>query len=230
MRCAWIQHVSFEGPGLISEWMAERGYPFPRIALWNADPLPDPAELDLLVVMGGPMNVDDTDDHPWLVEERAFIRAAINAGVRVLGICLGAQLIARAMGARVYRGPVQEVGWFPVLRLFAGSHPLGDALPASFEAYHWHGDTFELPEGAVHLAGSELYPNQAFALGNRVLGLQCHLETTPASAQDIIDHTTFKAGPTIQSAREMMADPTRFESLRPILFGLLDRLSAREVA
>ena len=225
MKTAWLQHVPFEGPGLIADWMAARQFSFPRIALWAGEPLPDPQTLDLLVVMGGPMNVDETDAYPWLTAERVFIRRAIDAGVRVVGICLGAQLIARALGARVYRGPQPEIGWCPVTRT-AATHPVCDGLPVSFQAYHWHGDTFELPDGATCIAGSALYANQVFIWGERVLGLQCHLETTPRSAQDIIDHTTFEPGPTVQSAEAMLADTARFETLRPILFDLLDRLVA----
>ena len=218
--------MPFEGAGLISEWMAARGYAFERIALWDGDALPDPASLDLLVIMGGPMNVDEESAYPWPQAEKRWLQSVLAGDVRVLGVCLGAQLIARALGARVFRGPVQEVGWFPVTRVTGVRHPVGDALPASFDAYHWHGDTFELPAGAVHLASSALYAQQAFAVGDRVVGLQCHLETTPASAQDIIDHTDFTPGPTIQSAEAMMADPARFAALRPILFDLLVRLSA----
>ncbi len=201
--------MPFEGAGLISEWMAARGYAFERIALWDGDALPDPASLDLLVIMGGPMNVDEESAYPWLQAEKRWLQSVLAGDVRVLGVCLGAQLIARALGARVFRGPVQEVGWFPVTRVAGVRH-----------------HTFELPAGAVHLASSALYAQQAFAVGDRVVGLQCHLETTPASAQDIIDHTDFTPGPTIQSAEAMMADPARFAALRPILFDLLDRLSA----
>ncbi|WP_348676016.1 type 1 glutamine amidotransferase [uncultured Abyssibacter sp.] len=224
MNATWLQHVPYEGPGSISEWMAHRGIPFPAVALWNNEPLPDPASLDLLVVMGGPMNVDETDAHPWLLAERRFIRDAIDAGVRVLGICLGAQLIARALGAEVRRGPRQEVGWFPIHRIAGATHPLFDDLPDELMAYHWHGDTFDLPDGAIHIAGSQRYPNQAFAWGDHVIALQCHLETTPQSARDIIDNTRFTPGPDIQSADDMLADPARFDALRSVMDAMMERL------
>jgi len=224
MNATWLQHVPYEGPGSISEWMARRGIPFPAVALWNNEPLPDPASLDLLVVMGGPMNVDETDAHPWLLAERQFIRDAIDAGVRVLGICLGAQLIARALGAEVHPGPRQEVGWFPIRRIAGATHPLFDDLPDELMAYHWHGDTFDLPEGAIHIAGSQRYPNQAFAWGDHVIALQCHLETTPQSARDIVDNTRFTPGPDIQSADDMLADPARFDALRSVMDAMMERL------
>jgi GMP synthase-like glutamine amidotransferase len=177
MRAHYLQHVPFEGLGSMQPWLEDAGYRIGVTRLFAADPFPPIAELDLLIVMGGPMSVNDEGQFPWLIEEKAFIRAAIEAGVAVLGVCLGAQLIANAFGARVYPNSVQEIGWFPVQRTeLAESGQL--VLPPESMVLHWHGETFDLPAGACHLARSQGCENQAFQLGEGVIGLQFHLEAT----------------------------------------------------
>jgi GMP synthase-like glutamine amidotransferase len=148
--------------------------------------LPDPGRVDLVIAMGGPMSVDDEQAHPWLAPEKEFIRETIRLGQPVVGICLGAQLIASALGSRVYPGRHTEIGWFPVEAVAAD----GDVfqLPGELMAFHWHGETFDLPDGAVCLAKSEACDNQAFQIGRNVVGLQFHLETTPRSAAQLLQH------------------------------------------
>lgn len=226
MRATWLQHVPFEGPGSITEWMHAHDVTFQAVRPWAGDPLPSLETFDLLVIMGGPMNVDDDHLYPWLADERAFIRAAIDAGKAVVGICLGAQLIARALGAEVHAGGPDEIGWFDIVRTPDVTHPLVAALPSRLLAYHWHSDTFDIPDGAEHVAASATYTNQAFVYGDRVIALQCHLETTEASARDIIDNTDFTPGPTVQPAEDMLADPGRLAAIRPVMHGLLDALAA----
>lgn len=218
----WLQHVPFEGPGLIAPWMHERGHKFRRVALWAGEPLPAVDAVDGLVVMGGPMNVDEHHAHPWLTGETAFIRQAIDAGKPVLGICLGGQLIARALGAAVHAGGTQEIGWFQTR--VVGRSALTDDLPASFMAYHWHGDTFDIPAGATRVLESDACANQGFVWGDHVLALQCHLETTPDSAQDIIDNTVWQVSPTAQSAEAMLGAAGHFAALQPLMATLLDRV------
>lgn len=184
-RAHCLQHVPFEGPGSIERWLAARGAQTTSTRFFAGDRLPAPAALDLLVVLGGPMSVNDEREYPWLAAEKAFIRSCIDAGTAVLGICLGAQLIASAMGARVFPNATKEIGWFAV----HGLSPGGDGVfgfPPVFDAFHWHGETFDLPAGAVRLARSEACENQAFQLGRKAIGLQFHLETTPESAQQIV--------------------------------------------
>ena len=222
MVIVWIQHVPFEGPGLIASWMQARGHKFQCIALWNGDPLPDPAGVDGLVIMGGPMNVDEHDAHPWLVGEIEFIRQVIDADKPVLGICLGGQLMARALDAAVHAGGQPEIGWFET-RLVSPA-PLLAGLPASFDAYHWHGDTFDIPNGATRVLESDACANQGFVFGDRALALQCHLETTPESARDIIDNSTWAVTPTAQSAEAMLVQAGRFAALQPIMHSVLGRL------
>lgn len=185
MRAHYLQHVSFEGLGSIEPWLLAAGYDISHTRFFEVAPLPQLDAFDLLIVMGGPMSVNDEADFPWLRLEKSFIRQAVTAGKPVLGICLGAQLIASAMGARVYPNPVKEIGWLPIQGIAPES---GDTFqfPATAEVFHWHGDTFDLPPGAVRLASSEVCVNQAFQLGSAVLGLQFHLETTSESAQAMV--------------------------------------------
>ena len=185
MRAHTMQHVAFEGLGSIAPWLSAAGYDITATCFFESVELPEVNEIDLLVVMGGPMSVNDEDQFPWLADEKRFIRAAIQAGKPVLGVCLGAQLIASATGARVFTSPQKEIGWFPVQGIDSSS-PAHFRFPPSATVFHWHGETFDLPEGAVRLAQSQACPNQAFQLGRSVIGLQFHLEITPASARDMV--------------------------------------------
>lgn len=140
---------------------------------------PAPAAFDALVVLGGPMSAWQVDKYPWLQAEKHLIAGAIEAGKPVLGICLGAQLVAEVLGARTYAGPQPEIGWHRVQATAASRHhPVGSVLPEAFETFLWHGDTFDIPEGAVRLARSTAFENQGF-VWNRVLALQFHLEVRP---------------------------------------------------
>lgn len=187
MRAHYLQHVPFEGLGSIESWLKKSGYEITRTPFFESDELPDVDGIDLLVVMGGPMSVNDEHRLPWLVKEKEFVRLAIEQGKPVLGVCLGAQLIASAMGMRVYPNRLKEIGWFPV----QGVPALDDSVlsfPPSLEAFHWHGETFDLPPGAVRIARSEGCENQGFQLGSSVIGLQFHLETTPGAARSLVTH------------------------------------------
>jgi GMP synthase (glutamine-hydrolysing) len=172
-----VQHTPTEGPGLLSGVMDEAGATVEVIRLDLGDPLPEPNEVAGVVVMGGPMGVHDTDQYPWLSGERNWLITAVEAGVPVLGVCLGSQLVAAALGAEVTTGEAPEIGIGRVALNGAGRAdpvlgPEEDGLPV----VHWHGDTFAIPDGAVHLASSVSYRNQAFRYGDRVYGLQFHLE------------------------------------------------------
>jgi GMP synthase-like glutamine amidotransferase len=183
MRVHWLQHVPFEGLGALSSWIQERGYVPVCCRLYEEDPLPEVSDVDFLIVMGGPMSVNDEAVYPWLREEKQLIRETIGRGVPVLGTCLGAQLIASAMGARVHPAGEPEVGWFPVSPSIPGSSML---FPETLTVFQWHGETFELPKGAVPLVSSPVCHNQAFLLGENVIGMQFHLETTRESAMALI--------------------------------------------
>ena len=233
MNLHYFQHVPFEGLGSIERWARAVGHAISATRFHCGDAVPRLDDVDWLVVMGGPMSVHDESVYPWLAEEKRFIGQAIAAGKPVLGICLGAQLIAAVLGARVYRNRQKEIGWFPIQITEDASHSaLGLVRPEQLEAFHWHGDTFDLPPGAVHLARSEACEHQAFALGDRVLALQFHLETTPESAAALIEHCgdELVPAPGIQSATAMMADPQRFQGVNETMDRLLDHLAARCVA
>lgn len=224
-----LQHVPFEGLGAIDPWLVQRGARLSWTRLHEAGRFPDLADFDLLIALGGPMSVNDEDRLPWLAAEKRFVAQAIAAGRAVLGICLGAQLIASAAGAKVYPNREREIGWHPVVRAPAtGESPWRDALPARLEAFHWHGETFDLPAGASHLARSEACEHQAFALGDRVLGLQFHLETTADGARALVEHCPgdLAPGPFVEGAARMLAEPARFARAHAALDPLLARLAA----
>jgi GMP synthase (glutamine-hydrolysing) len=171
-----LQHIACEPPAAFEDELRSRGLEVTRVELDEGDPLPDWREFPAIVVMGGPMGAYDEADHPWLVDEKRLLREAVEADTPVWGVCLGAQLLAAALGARVYRGEQPEVGVLPVhLTSEAADDPVFRDAPSSFPTLQWHGDSFDLPEGAALLASSPAYPHQAFRVG-RSYGLQFHIE------------------------------------------------------
>lgn len=226
-RAHWLQHVPFEGLGAIGPWLDAAGYETTRTSLWESTAFPDPASLDLLIAMGGPMSVNDEETHRWLAAEKRFIGAAIRAGTPVLGICLGAQLIAAAMGARVQRAPEREIGWFPVRAEEVAPEASAFRLPPVTDAFHWHGETFDLPAGAVRLASSAACRNQAFQLGRSVIGLQFHPEVTPAAVSALIEHCGADLAPAryVQDEASMRAaTPETYQALNTLLAEVLGYL------
>ena len=226
MRIAVLQHVPFEGPAAIADWAAARGMPVAVAHLYRDEPLPRLADFDMLVAMGGPMSVNDEALYAWLAPEIALVREAIGAGKIVLGVCLGAQLIAKSQGAKVYAGKHKEIGWFEAVRTGA-AHPVFDGLPAAFTVFHWHGETFDLPAGAVRLLETASTPNQAFVIGSRVLGLQFHMEATPASVAGLLQNAAGEigTGPFEQSPDAILAGLGTCASLEPLLDRVLGNLT-----
>lgn len=189
LRIHYFQHVPFEGLGCIEAWAFEKGHTVTATNFYTAADLPDLSAMDWLIIMGGPMSVHDEAACPWLKTEKAFIKNAIAMGKTVIGICLGAQLVAEALGARVYPNGHKEIGWFKVTRTPQGTTAsLLEHLEPSFTVFHWHGDTFDLPHGATHLLESEACMNQMFLYQYRVLGIQFHFEATPETLQAMIQH------------------------------------------
>ncbi|MBM4001349.1 MAG: amidotransferase [Planctomycetes bacterium] len=228
MRVRWLQHVPFEGLGTIEAYLVGSGHFVQAARLYDRAALPSTGEFDWLIVMGGPMGVRDEVRYPWLVEEKRLIERAIRDEKRVLGICLGAQLIANVLGAPVYPNGCREIGWYPVTRApEAEQSPFGSAIPPTLDAFHWHGDTFDLPTGAVHLAASAACARQAFSYGPRVLALQFHLESTPESVASLIENCPgdLDSGPCAQAADAMLSDEIRFARIAPVLEGLVGRLA-----
>ncbi len=223
MRIAWFQHVPFEDLGCIAPALLARGHRLQATRWFAGEDAPALDDFDALIIMGGPMNVDECDQHPWLRDERAAVRRAIDAGKPVLGICLGAQLIAACLGAPVTRNAHVEIGWFDVFRPAAA--PQGSLLggfPERFAAFHWHGDTFAIPAGAQLLLSSEGCVHQAFQLGSRVLGLQFHLEVTAANARDMYVGETMKLSKYVQEPSAVLAQLDHFADSNRRMIRLLD--------
>jgi len=224
----YFQHVPFEGPGTIESWARRSGHRLSFTRFCDGDPLPALEDVDWLVIMGGPMSVHDERAYPWLRREKRFIESAIRARRVVLGVCLGAQLIADVLGASVHANRFKEIGWFPIRRTpDAATTRVGSALPEALEVFHWHGDTFDLPAGAVHLARSEACDNQAFVYRDRVVGFQFHLEVTRAGAEQLVANCAadIVAGLFIQHAELMLANESRFSSINDVLVRVLDQLT-----
>ena len=179
MRALVLEHLRSNPVGLYGDLLGERDIAFDRALLDAGDPLPDWRGYDLLVVMGGGVSAYQEDEYPWLAGEKTAIREAVHSGLPYFGVCLGSQLLASALGARVYRGAAPELGVNPVLLTEAARRdPVFRGFPSDVEAFEWHSDTFELPQGAVLLARSPRYENQAYRVGRVAYAIQCHLEPT----------------------------------------------------
>ena len=184
MQVLVLQHIACEPPGVFEDVLAERAHELVRVELDEGEPLPA-GTWDAIVAMGGPMSVNDEGEHPWLTGEKAAIASHVRAGRPFWGSCLGAQLLASALGARVYAGPAPEVGVLAVELTAAGlDDPVLGVLPAAIDTLQWHGDTFDLPEGAVLLASSPAYPHQAFRVGRAAYAVQFHVEVTEAMGEE----------------------------------------------
>ena len=225
MRIHYLQHVSFEGLACIKDWACQRQGRLSASLLFLNEPFPDPDDFDALVVMGGPMGVYDVSRFAWLTAEKRYIEQSLKKGKKIVGICLGAQLIADVLGAKVYQNPFKEIGWHPVTRIaMPGASEMEPLFPEHFYAFHWHGDTFDLPAGSVHLAKSQACHHQAFFHPSGALGLQFHLEVTEKSIELLLQHCEDElvAGPYIQSAGEIRRQRERIRPSNDCMGGVLD--------
>ncbi|MDD5200513.1 MAG: type 1 glutamine amidotransferase [Terrimicrobiaceae bacterium] len=219
-----FQHDACEGPGIIADWARARGHAVTATHFYRGGTPPAPTTVDCLLVMGGPMNIYQDRDHPWLRGERAFIEAHIRGGKSAIGICLGAQFLADALGARVTQNPQLEIGWFPV-DFTAEAQTRFPFLPPSLEVLHWHGDTFDLPSGAMRLATSAACANQGFLYDDRVLALQFHPEMTPEVAAGLVAEGGAALQPDafVQTSDAILAQPEAvFSQPNKLLYDLLD--------
>jgi len=226
MKAHILQHVPFEGLGSIQQWLDRQKYTVTYTHFFDTAILPPVEEVDLLIVLGGPMSVNDEQNLSWLRGEKRFIAEAIASGKPVLGICLGAQLIASALGASVYRASESEIGWFPVYGL---PKTIGAfSFPEETNVFHWHGDTFDLPSHAIHLAKSAVCQNQAFQIGPRAIGLQFHLEVTPESVAAMVTCCSEDLHPQhfIQTAEQLQtAASTSYAAVNLLMEQVLDYLT-----
>jgi len=227
MRLLILQHVPFEGPAAIARWAEQCNHSTAYINCTDQPVYPSLSDFDGLIILGGPMGVNDS--LPWITAEVNFIKQAIEGDKIVLGVCLGAQMIAAALGASVRKNHEKEIGWFQVEQKNdpgSGSR-LKKALPSSFTCLHWHGDTFDIPKDATHLYRSAACENQAFAFNDKVVGLQFHLEFDITTTQRVADASTAElaeGGQFVQSIQEILADPRRFETANSLMFDLLNEL------
>jgi GMP synthase-like glutamine amidotransferase len=208
MKVHVFQHAPFEDLGSIAAWLRDRGAEVRYTRFFADERPPNLDQIDLLIAMGGPMSVNDERELPWLTIEKQAVRDAIARNIPVLGVCLGAQLIASALGARVYPNSVKEIGWFPIHGVPAAKAAF--AFPPHCPVFHWHGETFDLPAGAIHLARSAACRHQAFQIGRNVLALQFHLEMTAHGLLGLVENcrNELVSGPYVQHEQELLAVST----------------------
>ncbi len=228
MRIHYVQHVPFEDLANIENWAKQKAHSVTATRLYLNETFPPTGSFDWLFVMGGPMNIYEDDKYPWLISEKRFIEETVKLGRFVLGICLGAQLIADVLGGKVSPNDHKEIGWFPVNNASEGSG-IFNVLPDEFMAYHWHGDTFEIPPGATRLAGSQACRNQAFEYNGNVLGLQFHLESSAASVTRLITNcrNDMMDGKFVQSENEIVSRSDYLLDMKRHMTLLLDEVEKR---
>ena len=228
LKIHYLQHVPFEGLSSIAEWVFLNGHVLTSTQLFTDSNLPEPHDIDWLIIMGGPMGVYDEEKFHWLVSEKQLIKKAIESGKTIIGICLGAQLIAEVLGAKVYPNNYKEIGWHPIeLNAKALENKLFKGFAEKLTVFHWHGDTFDLPVNAIRLASSEACNNQAFLYNEKVLGLQFHFEMTERALKDMIENGSaeLKPAPFIQTAETILNNQKFIEENKRALFSMLDRLA-----
>jgi GMP synthase-like glutamine amidotransferase len=223
MRVHVFQHVKSEGVGSMKEWFHNQGAVIKttRVDLYQA--LPDINDIDWLIVMGGPMSVYEEDKFSWLKPEKQFIRQAIENNKHVLGICLGGQLIASAMGAKVYANSQQEIGWFPIIK----THDIASWLSSDSTLLCWHGDCFDLPEAAISFATSEITRHQGFCLGPRIWALQFHIEAKQGTTEVFyrVTGSSLPQGDFVQNL-EAISSTGHLATSKETVFELLDFMLA----
>jgi GMP synthase-like glutamine amidotransferase len=225
MNIHYFKHVPFEGLGSMYDWVKNPEHKVTGTKFYEDYKLPFVDICDMLIVMGGPMGVHDEKLYPWIKEEKKFIEKAIAKGKKVVGVCLGAQMIADVLGAKVYKNKDKEIGWFPV-NFNSGESKLFTDFPPSQTVMHWHGDTFDLPAGSIHIAKSEGCPHQAFTYKDHVVALQFHMEITPDSLHVLIENCKQELSPStyIQKEDEIRAPNQFILQNNMLLNGLLDKM------
>lgn len=227
MKAYVFQHVPFEGLGCIQSWLDQNQYQTQYIRMYEDPVLPSSESVDLLIILGGPMSVNEEAAFPWLKKEKEFIRKIIDAKIPLLGICLGAQLIASALGKQVHPNWEKEIGWFEIQRVPSPSSTF--SFPEKATVFQWHEDTFEIPDDAIHLATSIACKNQAFQLDRRTIGLQFHLETSLETMELLLESSTNE----LETDQTFVQSPDEMRRLAPqkaadsnqLMFDLLDYLT-----
>ncbi|MEZ5025613.1 MAG: type 1 glutamine amidotransferase [Chitinophagales bacterium] len=228
-----LQHVPFEGLGLINSWIDEHQHQLTSTRFYDNEMLPNIEDIDVLIITGGPMSIHDEAEFPWLKAEKQFVKQAIDANKKIIGICLGAQLIADVLEAKVYPNKNKEIGWFKINKVEEENTEENQTTLAHFfktifdqqTVLHWHGETFELPENTIHLAKSDACLHQAFLYKNTVLGLQFHIEMNETSIHTIIENCRAELIPSeyIQTEEEIKQKMKNYvDENKNLLFKLLD--------
>lgn len=227
LKIHYIQHVPYEGIGKIRDWVTAKKHNLTGTHLFLGERISEIDDPDWLVIMGGPMGVHDIGLFPWLREEKQLIKRMIDENRVVLGICLGAQLIADVLGANVKKNLYKEIGWFKVyLTKHAEDSKVFSGFPKSFYAFHWHSETFDLPKGALPTASSDATHHQAFVFGDNIVGIQFHLETTEQLIKGLIKNCGFDltGTPFVQTEHEILSKKSHLPNIHSLLFRLLDNL------
>jgi len=222
-----FQHVPFEDLGHIKTWINKEGHQLHYTRFFEKYTIPEPGDYDWLIVMGGPMGANDEDKYPWLEEEKLAIRQAIKKQKTVLGICLGSQLIAAALGAKVFKNKEPEIGWFNVNLTNEGANNyLFKDFGKTFKVFQWHGDTFDLPKGAKQIASSDACLNQGFVIDNKVVGLQFHLEITIEGLEQMLEGAEDELidAPFIQKKDDILKNSHYIISTNNKMIKILNRL------
>jgi len=231
MHILCLQHDPLDGPGTIVEWADSRGHCLSILLICQGEPIPHPDTFDLLISLGGPMGAYEEEENPWLKHEKQLLQDAFASGKKILGLCLGCQLLAEALGGKAFRHTCKEFGWQPIEPTAEGRKWFGvGESECTFFAFQWHGDTYTLPPEAVQLARNPACEQQAFVIGDQAVGLQFHLEWTEAMAVDALASPGALPPPSrfVQTPKEVLADPTLFTTGKKRFFALMDRLVSIE--
>lgn len=242
MRIHYLQHAEFEGINCLKSWITQNQHSLTATTLFNIEDsnndlqhnvFPSLDSFDWLIIMGGPMGVQDEQTYPWLKAEKLFISEVIQANKIVLGICLGAQLIADALGADVSPNAQREIGWYPV-----HNHPniqqtfMSGVIPDNIQTFHWHSDRFAIPQNSTPILSSKACDNQGFVYGSRVLALQCHFETDQQFVQHLIQHcgdelsnsNTGKPQTYVQTKNELLGNTQYYQRSQNVMTAILDKM------
>jgi GMP synthase-like glutamine amidotransferase len=227
IRIHCLQHVSYETSGIIQYWAEMGGHQFNTTLVPERARLPATKDFDWLIVLGGPMSVNAENEFPWIKNEMELVDKAIKEGKIVLGICFGAQLIAKVLGAKVSVNRLKEIGWLPVQLTNKGiESDLFKSFPNEFNSFQWHAETFDIPYNAINIAKSTGCSNQGFIYKDRVVGLQCHLEVISSIVLEMIENnrTDLGKGKYVQSESEIINGIPNSKDCNNLMEELLNRL------
>lgn len=227
MKIHSFHHVPYERLGCIEDWIDQKKFESAKTNFYEEYHFPDLNDFDILIIMGGPMSVNNENKFPWLSEEKQFIKKAIDADKVILGICLGSQLIAQVLGVKVFQNKNKEIGWFKITREnITNNDSAFNIIPDNQIVFQWHGDTFEIPDGAVKTFGSEACTNQAFIYREKIFALQFHLEITETGLIDLINHNRNELVTSnfIQTENDILDKALNCQETNKLMFEFLDQI------